>query len=46
MNNADDEKKFEKISVKKVIFVEKLATDCRPGPATLLKMDIFTVVKR
>ena len=30
----------------KVIFVEKLATDCRPGPATLLKMDFFKVVNR
>ena len=25
---------YEKMSVKKVIFIEKLATDCRPGPET------------
>ena len=37
---------FEKIPVKKVIFVAKLATDCRPGPATLLKMDFFKIVNR
>ena len=31
---------------KNVVFVEKLATVCRPGPVTLLKMDFFKVVNR
>ena len=35
---------LKKNSVKKVIFVEKPATDCRPVPGTLRKMGFFKVV--
>ena len=34
---------LKKMSVKKVIFVEKLATHCRPRPVALLKADFFKV---